>query len=341
VHLDPQRIQMIGVRTARVERRPLGGQLELVGFVTPDESRLKRVQLRVAGWVQELHVNLTGERVRAGQPLLSLYSPELYQSEREFLIELEASSGHPGSHAPDPSATHEVGALGAARERLRLLGVPDEEIGRLERERTASTRLTLRSPVSGTVLERNVVEGQYVGADSPLFGLADLSRVWVLADLYEMDFERVRPGDRARFTADALPERPFDVRVEFVYPTVSSETRTLKVRLALDNRDGALRPGMYGRVRALGRDAPVLAVPAEAVVDAGEHQYVFLARADGHFEPRRVWSAAGDGDWVQILRGVSEGDTVVSSASFLIDSESRLKAAIAGMSAQPAAGHPH
>ncbi len=341
VHLTPERVQLIGVRFARVEKRPLGGALDLVGFVAPDEARLKRVQLRVAGWVQQLMVNRTGEAVQAGQPLLSIYSPELYQSEREYLIELGASDSMPGM-------SHDAGAVRAATERLRLLGVPDDEIARLAREGTAATRLTLRSPVSGTVLERGVAEGQYVSADTPLLTLADLSRVWVLADLYEMDISRVRVGDRARFTSDALRERPYQGTVDFVYPTISSETRTLKLRIALDNRDGALRPGMYGRAQVTSPGAPTLAIPEEAVVNAGEHDYVFLARAGGHFEPRMIQVGLREVDWVQVLKGLAEGDTVVASASFLIDSESRLKAAIAGMGrpgqppgAPPAGGHVH
>jgi Cu(I)/Ag(I) efflux system membrane fusion protein len=153
-----------------------------------------------------------------------------------------------------------------------------------------------------------------------------------MADYYEMDMGRVRVGDPARFTTDAMPGRAFEAKVDFVYPTVSSETRTLKARLDLANPEGALRPGMFGRVRVVGRAAPSLSVPAEAVVNAGEHSYVFLAHAGGDFEPRLVWTGMPEGDRVQVLRGVAEGDTVVASASFLIDSESRLKAAIAGMS---------
>ncbi len=334
VHLSPERVQMIGVRTVRVELRPLGGALELVGFVAPDESRYRRVQIRASGWVQKLFVSRTGEPVRAGQPLLSIYSPELYQSEQEFLI--EGAGMDSVAHG-----AHEVRALQAARERLRLLGVPEGEIARLERERTASTRLTLRAPVGGTVLERGVAEGQYVGADTPLFTLADLSRVWVLADLYEMDVSRVVVGDRARFTADALPGQPLYARVEFIYPTVSTETRTVKLRLSLANLHGALRPGMYGRVQVIGHGPSRLAVPAEAVVNTGEHNYVFVAHAGGHFEPRMVRVGFQEDDWVQILNGVAAGDTVVASASFLIDSESRLKAAIAGMGQQPSTGHSH
>ena len=327
VHITPDRIQLIGVRTARVERSVLGGQLELVGFVTPDESHLRRVQIRVSGWVRKLYVNQTGERVSPGQPLLAIYSPELLQTEQEYLIE--------GGGNDTLATMDHHGDRRAAAERLRLLEVPDEEIHRLEREGTASTQLVLRSPVGGTVLERGVVEGQYVGADTPLLTVADLSRVWVMMDVYEMDIARVRVGDVARFTADAYPGRTFDGRVQFIYPIVSNETRTLKARLALENRDGDLRPGMYGRVQVTGRGGSALSVPSEAVVNTGEHAYVFLAHAGGYFEPRMVWTGTSQGDRIQILKGVAEGDTVVASASFLIDSESRLRAAVAGMGAQP------
>jgi Cu(I)/Ag(I) efflux system membrane fusion protein len=282
--------------------------------------------------------------------LLSIYSPELYQSEQEYLIELSARErplpGHLHDTATDSSKAavpleHESGARSAARQRLRLLGVPEDELQRLDRERTASTRLTLRAPVAGTVLEKNVVDGQYVGPDVALFTLADLGRVWVLADLYEMDLGRLKVGDRAVFVSDGLPNRTFQGRVEFVYPTVSSETRTLKVRVALANLGGVLRPGMYGRVRVSGSGTSTLSAPAEAIVRAGDQDYVFLARAGGRFEPRRVALGRQDGDCVQVLAGLAEGDTVVASASFLIDSESRLQAALAGMKAQSPPGHSH
>jgi Cu(I)/Ag(I) efflux system membrane fusion protein len=335
VQIASTRTQLIGVRTARVTRGSLGDGSPLVGFVAPDESRLRRVQLRVAGWVKDVQVNRTGEVVTAGQPMLSIYSPELYQTEQEYLITMGAGASEPSK----PS--HEAGAHQSARARLKLLGVPDEELARLDREHTPSSQIALRSPVTGTVLERNVVEGQYVGADTPLMTVADLSRVWVLVDLYEMDLGRVKLGDRARFTADGLPGRTFEADIDFIYPTVSSETRTLKARLSLANPDGVLRPGMYGQVDVSSRrGASSLVVPAEAVVNTGEISYVFLARGEGHFEPRRVWTGTSDGDHVTVLKGLAEGDTVVSSASFLIDSESRLKAAIAGLSAPDTAAAP-
>jgi RND family efflux transporter MFP subunit len=331
IRIAPERVQMIGVRTALVERGPMGGHLELVGFVAPDETRLRKIQIRVAGWVQELFVNRTGEPVTVGRPLLTIYSPELYQSEQEYLIEARAAAQDSAAAGTGGGMHHEQGGARSALTRLRLLGVPADEIERLQRAPVANPRLTLRSTVDGTVLERHVTEGQRVDADTPLFTIADLSRVWVLADLYEMDLGKVRSGDRATFTSDALPGRAFDGRIEFVYPEVSSETRTAKVRLSLDNRGGTLRPGMYGRVRVAGRSGSALVVPGEAVVHTGETDYVFIAHADGHFEPRRVWTGAHDGDRVQILKGVAAGDTVVASASFLIDSESRLKSAISGM----------
>ena len=341
VQIPAERTQLIGVRLARVETGALGQGSTLVGFVAPDETRLKRVQLRVAGWVQNVTVKSTGERVRAGQPMLSLYSPELYQSEREYLITLGEGPGMAG---------HDAGAHDAARERLRLQGVPDDEVARLERERTASSQLELRSPVTGTVLERNLVEGQYVGAETPLFTVADLGRVWVLVDLYEMDLGRVHAGDRARFTADGVPGRTFDAAIDFVYPTLTNETRTVKARFSLDNHEGLLRPGMYGQVDVASRQgSPSLVVPTEAVVNTGDFSYVFLARPGGRFEPRRVFTGREDGDRITVLQGLAPGDTVVASASFLIDSESRLQSAIAGMGTvrdsgsvriAPAAGSP-
>ena len=338
VTLDPERVQMIGVRMARAQQRAIGQRLELVGFVTPDEGLLRQVQIRVSGWVAELHVRQTGVRVRDGEPLLTIDSPELLQTEQEFLIE---TSGHVEGSRDTSGHGHESGGPSAARRRLWQLGVPEAEIQRLQRERLPRQRLTLVSPVIGTVLERNVTQGQYVGPGATLFTVANLSRVWVMADLYEMDLGRIRIGDPATFTSEGLPGRTFRSRVEFVYPTVSPETRTVKVRLLLPNAEGLLRPGMYGRVVVNGRASQAVAVPVESVVRTGDETYVFMARAGGRFEPRRVVTGAQDGEWTQILSGIAAGDTVVASASFLIDSESRLKAAIGGLggAAQPAPKH--
>ena len=336
VTIGPERIQRIGVRTAIARRMPLGSVAQLTGFVAPDESRLRRVQLRVAGWVRDLSASRTGELIRKNEPMLTLYSPELFQSEREYLLELGSAPENAGGHG----AGHEAGATAAGRERLTLLGVPEDEIARLERERTAAEQLVIRAPVTGTVLERGVVEGQYVGPDTPLLTIADLSRVWVLADVYEMDITRVQVGNPVRFETDGLPGRSYSGRIEFVSPTVSSETRTARARVSLENADGALRPGMFGRVEIGAHGRAVLTVPSEAVVRTGREDYVFLARAGGRFEPRRVYVGSEAADQAEILSGLAEGDTVVASASFLIDSESRLKAAIEGLGSQPGGSAP-
>lgn len=331
VHLTPDRVQMIGVRTLVARPGGFATERELAGFVAPDEQRLARVQLRVAGWVQELNAGRVGDFVARGAPLLTIHSPELFQSETEFLIALAARDS--GVHE------HDARLLEASRSRLRFMGVPGDEVERLERTRQASSRLTLRSPASGTVLERGVVTGQYVGPDTPLLTIADLSRVWVLMDLYERDLPMVRRGGRARFTSEALPGRTLEGTIDFVYPTVDPETRTAKARLVLDNHDHALRPGMFGTVRVrdtAGRTGIVL--PSEAVINTGTQRYVFLAHAGGHFEPRAVRVGREEGDKVEILSGVAAGDTVVASGSFLIDSESRLEAALGGMGTEDTKG---
>lgn len=338
IAISPERVQRIGVRTALVTRGDAGGDagegLELVGMVSPVESSVRRVQLRVSGWIERLFVAQTGERITAGQPLVTLTSPELLQSEQEFLI---------ASGARDTMAGMRMGpndAANAARQRLRLLGVPDDEIARLERERHASTRVTLRAPVGGTVLERLVSEGQSVSADTPLLTLADLSHVWVLADLYELDFGQVHVGDAVEFAPDGQPGRHLSGRVDFIAPTLSASTRTQQVRVVLADASGALSPGMYGRVIVRTRHAPVAQVPDEAVISTGEMDYVFLVHAGGRYEPRRVTVHRTGGERADVLAGLAPGDTVVASAAFLIDSESRLRAAIEGFGSAPAA-HRH
>jgi membrane fusion protein, copper/silver efflux system len=334
VHLTADRVQMIGVRTAFVTRRPIGGDLELAAEVRPDEGALRRVQIQVAGQVQQLMVSREGEPVKVGDPLLSIYSPEVFQTEQEFLIE----RGPNDSVAVD---AHGMGGPSVARERLRLLGVPFEEIRRLDTERVASPVFTVNSRYGGTVLERFVTEGQRIDANTPLYTIADLTRVWVVADVYAMDAARVRAGDAATFVPDAPGARAHAGRIDFVYPTLSDETRTLKVRMELDNADGSLKPGLFGRVRIAGRGGAGLVVPAEAVVETGDRRYVFVAHAGGRFEPRTVRTGARGDGVVQVLAGVAEGDTVVASAAFLIDSESRLKAAFSGMASAPAGASPH
>ena len=332
VTIEPQRLQLIGVRKDRARRQSLGGKTTIVGYVTPDETRTQSLHVRVMGWVQELFVNETGQVVKAGQPLMSLYSQELYQAEQDFIVARDAAQ----SSSSDSALTAMRRQLhGAAREKLHLLGIPDEEIARIEQAGMASSQMTLRSPFSGYVLEKNVLPGQYIGPEQNLYTIADLSTVWVLGDIYEQDMKNVRVGQPARMTLTAYPGENFDGRIDFIYPSVSQETRTLKVRIEFANPSNRLRPGMYAEVSITGGVEEVLAVPADAVMDNGDMRYLFVVHDGMHFEPRLVTTGRETDDWIEIVSGVTDGEEVVTSANFLIDSESRLKAAVSGMGSMP------
>ncbi|MEW5796036.1 MAG: efflux RND transporter periplasmic adaptor subunit [Candidatus Zixiibacteriota bacterium] len=335
VTIEPQRLQLIGVRTGRVERRPLNGSLRLVGFVTPDETRLSDIHVRFSGWVKELEVAQTGQPVTANQKLLSVYSQDLYQAEQDYIVAREAMA-----RVADPMLKEtRKQLLDVARQRLQLLGIPAEEFARLETANSPSAELWVKSPFSGYVLEKNVVAGQFIGPDQKLFAVADLSRVWVLVDVYERDLASIRVGQKARMTTSAYPGEEFEGLVSFIYPAVSEETRTLKIRMEFSNQSFRLKPGMYAEVALEGKGDRVLAVPSDAVMDGGDQTYAFVVHNGTHFEPRLIQSGRRSDDYMEVLAGLSEGEQVVTSANFLIDSESRLKAAIAGMGATQTDAH--
>ena len=335
VDLTPERIQLAGLRTAQVTRASLAAELRATGTVTASERGLAQVQTRVAGWIEQLHVEETGQRIKKGQLLARIYSPEWLTAQQEFLTALRWNGAAP-ANATDTGVTEGVapaprlGLADGARRRLELLGVVSAEIDEIARGGVPLRALGVRSPVAGHVTRKNVVQGQYVQPGTPLFDVADLSKVWVLADVPEHDLGRVVVGARARVELNAFSERRVEGRVDFVYPTVAADTRSVRLRIELDNADLALKPGMYGDVYIEAKAIDALIVPSEAVVDTGTVQYVFLARAGGRFEPHRVRVGATEGDHVQLLAGVAEGDTVVTTANFLVDSESRLQAAISG-----------
>jgi len=328
VTIEPQRLQLIGVRNGKVKRRSLDGGSRLVGYVTPDESRVSNLNIRVSGWVQKLFVNETGQKVSAGQELLTVYSQDLYQAQQDFLAAMQ-SAGRPGTDSMLAATRRQI--LDAARDRLRLLGAPEEEITRLESTGEVRAELPLRSPVTGIVLEKTVLAGQFIGPDQTLFTVADLRNVWVLADVYEADLAGITIGQRAVITLAAYPGEEFSGKVSFIYPTVSAETRTLKVRLELDNPEMKLRPGMYADVRLQSAQEEILGIPRDAIMDGGHMAYAFVIHNGTHFEPRLITVGRTSGEYAEVLSGLAEGETVVTSANFLIDSESRLQAAISGM----------
>jgi len=335
VDIPIDRVQKIGVRTARVTRQALLSDLRTVGVVEANERGLAQISPRFSGWIEDLNVSETGQRVKRGEPLATIYSPDLLQAQQEFLTALGWNASH------DPGSLSHQGALGApqglvadARQRLELLGIAPAEIDAIARTRKAKRALTLRSPVDGYVIAKNALPGMSVSPGMALFQVADLSTVWVVAEVYETDLKRVRVGQPARFEVTAYPGESFTGKVKFVHPTVDASSRTLRVRLEFRNRPGPgglrLRPGMYGSVSLDLPKTTGLVIPTDAVVDTGDFQYVFVAKEGGRFEPRRIAIGARGDEAVEVSSGLTEGEVVVTTANFLIDSESRLRAAIDG-----------
>jgi membrane fusion protein, copper/silver efflux system len=332
VDLTPERIQLIGMRTATVKREEIGGELRTVGVIGASERGLAQINTRFAGWIQKLLVSETGERVRRGQALATIYSPDVLRAQQELLVAR-------GWNSPNARPTHEhdgfaAGLDASARRRLELLGISGQEIDEVLRTGKAVEAIAIRSPVDGYVVAKSAVAGVAVQPGTVLFEVADLSRVWVTAEIYEQDFSRIHVGQKARLQLTSFPGETHTGKVSFIYPILDAGSRTLRVRLEFKNktdRDGPrLKPGMSGTVYLdLPRTTGLMA-PAEAIVDTGEMHYLFVAKEGGHFEPRLVKVGARRNDRVEILSGVGEGETVVTTGNFLIDSESRLRAAIGG-----------
>jgi len=342
VDLTPERIQLIGMRTATVKREAIGGDLRTVGVVAANERGLAQINTRFGGWIQKLLVSETGERVRRGQVLATIYSPEVFRAEQELLL----AHGWNSSAASEAKPAHDhedfAGGLDAnARGRLELLGIAPQEIDEMLRTGKAAEAISIRSPVEGYVVAKNAVAGVAFQSGSVLFEVADLTQVWVTADIYEQDISRVRVGQRARLELASYPGEMQTGKVTFIYPILDSGSRTLRLRLEFKNksdRNGPrLRPGMYGTVYLDLPSTTGLTVPAEAVVDTGETHYLFVSKEGGRFEPRTVKVGAHLKDKVEILSGVAEGETVVTTGNFLVDSESRLRSAIEGQTSSESA----
>ncbi len=334
VTLNAASARRIGVTFAAVTEQPLGREVRTVGQVVVDETRVRTITLKVDGWIERLHVDYTGQRVALGAPLLTIYSPMLVTAQEELLLarqlmrDVAAGTGETRDGAAD--------LMQAARRRLRWWDISEDEITRIERAGTAQRTLTLYAPAGGVVLEKNVTVGQRVMAGEPLYRVADLSSVWVDGEVYERDLAAMRIGQRATATFDALPGAPMVGRIAYVYPTLSADTRTARVRVSLPNPRAVLKPGMYATlVVASDARGRVLTVPRGALLATGERQLVFVRLPNGDLEPRMVEIGAASDDRVEILRGVTLGDTVVASATFLIDAESNLGSVMGGMGNMP------
>jgi RND family efflux transporter MFP subunit len=330
IQLSPAKQQLIGVRTGTVAMEELSQTLRAVGLVETDETRVARVHTKVSGWVRKVFVDYTWQHVEKGAPLFTLYSPELVSAQQEYLIARRAQN-YLGSSPYAETAQGSEALLRAARQRLKLWDVTAEQIAELEQRGAAQEEMTFHSPIGGHVAERKVFPNQYITPDSELYTITDHSRVWVQVQLYEYESAGVRVGMPATMSVEAYPGRVFPGRVVFIPPHMQTETRTLPVRLEFENPELALKPGMFSTVEirvGLGRQ---MVVPRDAVLDTGTRQIVFLVREGGYFEPREVLIGARLGDRVVVLKGLAPGDTIATSAVFLLDSESRLKSAMEGM----------
>jgi membrane fusion protein, copper/silver efflux system len=314
--LPPERVQLIGLKTSIATDKTLAAELRVPGYVSADETRLAEVQARVAGWIEELSVSQTGQQVHRGDLLARLYSPELLSAQQEFLT---AHRWNPGS---GPNLEQD------ARRRLELLGVSPGDIDAIAESGTPMRAVKLRAPASGHVIAKNVVVGAYVEPGAKLFTIADLSHVWVIAEVPEQGLGRVRQGQSATLTLPAYPGRTFPGTVQLLAPALDPATRTLRVRVELENRSFELKPGMYGDVHIALAAARGLVVPSQAVLDTGELQYVFVVTSPGHFEPRPVKLGERGADEVQVQSGLQAGDVVVTNGAFLLDSESRMRGSV-------------
>ncbi|MCB1916580.1 MAG: efflux RND transporter periplasmic adaptor subunit [Rhodocyclaceae bacterium] len=330
VAVSPARMQTLGVRTARAEALVIDAAVRVVGRVEVNERAVQEVAPRFGGWIERLYVDATGDPVRRGQPLFEVYSPELVSARKELAIAERLSKAAAGGDATVRDGARRLAE--AADERLRNWQLPANA-------RARGDKIVFSSPSGGVVLDKKAVAGMRFRPGETIYRIADLSRVWVIADVYEQALARVAPGQRAVVLIDAYPERRFEAEVTYLYPTLNAPTRTTPVRLELDNREGLLRPGMFAHVElaAAGSEAR-LAVPLSAVIDQGHRQVVLLAEGEGRFRPQPVRLGIRGREYVEVLEGVTSGDEVVVAANFLIDSESNLKAALASFTEPEAAG---
>lgn len=337
VVLDAARRQLIGLATAPAIRGAIGGEVRATGRVTADETRIHHVHTKYEAWVEELFADFTGKWVRAGEPLARIYSPELLAAQEEFLLALRAQERLAGKES-GPTEGSASALVESARRRLILLDVTSAEIDAIARRGTTQRTVTLHSPFSGYVIAKVALHGMKATPMDSLFDIADLSTVWVIADVYESELARVSIGQRARMSLAYRPGREWHGRVTWIEPIVDPATRTVKVRLEFANPKGELKPEMFASVVLSAPEREALTIPEDAVVDGGLTRVVFVDKGDGRIEPREVTIGQRGNGRAEVLSGLAEGEQVATRANFLLDSESRLKAALEAIAA-PAAGH--
>jgi Cu(I)/Ag(I) efflux system membrane fusion protein len=338
VQISPERQQLIGVKFGTVEMRPLEKVIRTVGSVDYDEKRLVTVSPKIGGWIEDLFADFTGRYVRKGDPLLTIYSPELVSTQEEYLLALRAKKDLIKSPFSEVAGSGNSLAESAKR-RLKLWDMTDDQIRILEETGQPKKTVTLYSPFSGFVLEKNVYKGMNVMPGMALFKLADLSVVWLYADIYEYELPFVRLGQLATIQLSYLPGETFTGKVVYIYPSLNPETRTAKVRFEFPNPHGNLKPEMYANVEIKVHLGQKLTIPDGAIIDTGLRQLAIVDKGNGYFEPREVQVGSKMDGYYDVIKGLKPGERVVSSANFLIDSESKLKVAVGAMAGMEHGGH--
>jgi RND family efflux transporter MFP subunit len=332
--VDPRRQQMIGVRTESVSTRSLDREISTIGRVELDERRIVHVHTKFSGWIGKVFVDYTSQHVRKGEPLFTVYSPDLVSTQEEYLLALKAQSALGGHRLREVSGGARS-LLESARRRLLLWDISEDQIAKLGQGGEVQKELVVYSPSEGHVTFRNAFENMRIEPATRIYTIADHSLVWVHVEIYEQDIALVRLGQRAAMTVESSPGREFSGKVTYIEPHVMEETRTLRVRLEFPNPDLTLKPGMYAEVKLRVPGATVLAVPESAVLRTGERDIVFVDHGQGRMELRRVQLGQRAGDYYEIRRGLKAGDRVVVAGNFLIDAESKVQGAIANWEGEP------
>lgn len=330
--ISPEKIQKLGVKTEKIQYRDLVRSIRAPGSIQVDERRLHVINAKFEGWIQRLLVNSMGQAVKRGQPLLESYSPDLLTAQQEYLI---AKQGETSLQQASPQALTTAQQLTHnALKRLNYWDIGPAQLKRLQEQELVLETLPLLSPVNGIVMEKPAVEGMRFMPGEMLFQIADLSRVWLMVDVFEPDLEWVKMGQAVVVAIKAYPDKSFHGQIGFIYPTLNTDTRTVKVRVEMDNAQGFLKPGLYGSVELLASQQQhrELSVPDSAILDSGTRQVVLVQKDEGRFEPRTVKVGHQASGYSEVLEGLQDGDNVVTRANFLIDAESNLKAALDSMS---------
>jgi Cu(I)/Ag(I) efflux system membrane fusion protein len=334
VTLTEAAARRIGVTYAVVTEDSFEREVRVVGQITVDETRVRVIAPKVEGWVERLYADASGQEVVAGAPLMTVYSPMIVAAQEELLLAKRLSANMAGGDSA--TRTQAASLLSAARDRLAAVDMSPGDVARIEAAGRVERSVTVRSPVGGFVIEKNVSQGQRIMAGDPLYRIVDLAHVWLEGEVYEQDLAGVRVGQRVEAEIQTFPGQAFNGRVAYVSPTLSTETRTARIRVELPNPGYRLKPGMVATLRLAGRTAErVLSVPRAAVLSTGQRDLVFVKRGDGMLEPRLVTVGAASPERIAILRGLSRGETVVASATFLVDAESSLGTALGGMGDMP------